>query len=163
MNGIPGLLPLVLDLPVRFTESLNKAAREMGVFKHSRGWLRGWQLSEAEEQRLEQLPDAEVVLLERPLSLHIEVETATTKMPKIDGKHIFTLTVQSRQWKLDPAGNVRVLRFGFLIMPDFGGKAHAYCGISLDAILGDSLSWTAKPTREAAQRGNIIKSRIRKA
>ena len=36
-GGIPGLLPLVLDLPVRFTESIDKKSREMGVFKHSRG------------------------------------------------------------------------------------------------------------------------------
>ena len=35
--GIPRLLPLVMDLPVRFTESIDKKSREMGVFKHSRG------------------------------------------------------------------------------------------------------------------------------
>ena len=35
-SGIPGLLPLVLDLPVRFTEAPSKVAREMGVFKRAR-------------------------------------------------------------------------------------------------------------------------------
>ena len=38
-GGIPGVLPLVRDLPVRFTESIDKRSREMGVFKHCRGVL----------------------------------------------------------------------------------------------------------------------------
>ena len=60
-SGIPGLLPLVLDIPMRFTEAPSKAAREMGVFKHARGWLRGWDLPEEELQRLNALDDREVV------------------------------------------------------------------------------------------------------
>ena len=47
-SGIPGLLPLVMDLPIRFTESLGKAEREMGIFKHTRGIFRGFQLEEEE-------------------------------------------------------------------------------------------------------------------
>ncbi len=38
--GIPGLLPLVLDMPVRFTEAVDPKSRRMGVFKHARGALR---------------------------------------------------------------------------------------------------------------------------
>ena len=76
-GGIPGLLPLVLDLPVRFTESINATARRMGVFKHSRGILRGWDLPTEETERLTQMEDPEVVLCKRPLKLHIEVKTAT--------------------------------------------------------------------------------------
>ena len=64
-NGIPGLLPLVLDLPIRFTDSPNKDAKEMGVYKHSRGWLRGWELTATEQQRLDELLEPEVVLLEK--------------------------------------------------------------------------------------------------
>ena len=41
-NRIPGILPLVLNLPVRFTDSPNKNAKEMGIYKHTRGKLRGW-------------------------------------------------------------------------------------------------------------------------
>ena len=36
-GGIPGLLPLVIGLPIRFTENLGPKAKEMGVFKHARG------------------------------------------------------------------------------------------------------------------------------
>ena len=62
-GGIMGLLPLVLDMPIRFTESLN---RDYGVYKHSRGWIRGWKLTDAEEQRLAHSEDPEIVLLEPP-------------------------------------------------------------------------------------------------
>ena len=43
-GGIAGLVPFALDMPVRFTDGSDRAAREMGVFKHTRGVLRGWQL-----------------------------------------------------------------------------------------------------------------------
>ena len=125
-GGIPGLLPLVLDLPIRFTEALNKQAREQGVFKHARGWLRGWELPAQEISRLEHLDDEEVVLYSRPLKLFIEVATATEKMPLIDGKRIFELRVQRKPWSLDNAGALKIIRFGFSAVPDFGGTAHAY-------------------------------------
>ena len=35
ISGIPGIFLGIIDLPVRFTESLGKEAREMGVFKHA--------------------------------------------------------------------------------------------------------------------------------
>ena len=38
-SGIPGLFPLVKDLPVRFTDSPDKQARERGVFKNAKGCL----------------------------------------------------------------------------------------------------------------------------
>ena len=50
-GGIPGLLPLVLDMPVRFSDAVDKDARVQGVFKHTRGILRGWDLDETEAHR----------------------------------------------------------------------------------------------------------------
>ena len=143
-GGIPGLLPLVLDLPIRFTESIGKKAREMGVFKHSRGYIRGWELPDAEVARLATMDDKEVVLQLRPTKLLIEVETATKLMPVVDGKSIFELTVQAKPWSLDKQGNVKMTRLGFPIVPDFGGTAHAYCGSTMPAALGDLLPWYKK-------------------
>ena len=68
-HGIPGLLALVLHLPVRFTDCPGAAAREQGVFKNSRGWIRGWELPEEETARLQELKaDAMwwVCLMEHP-------------------------------------------------------------------------------------------------
>ena len=93
--------------------------------------------------------------------LFIEVETATAKMPKIDGKSIFVFKSQVRQWTLDKAGNVKIVRHGFPIVPDFGGTAHAYCGTTLQACLGDLLAWHKKPTHDDMLRAYIIKSRVR--
>jgi hypothetical protein len=162
-SGIPGVLPLVLDLPIRFQDSPNQTAKKMGVFKNSRGWLRGWELPPEESARLEQLPDSEVVLRLRPLRLHIEVHTATEQMPLVDGKRIYSLAVQVRPWSLDRAGKVKVLRYGFPIVPDWSGTAHAYCGSTLEACLGDLLPWHQKPRKEDALRAYIIKSRVRDA
>ena len=43
---------------------------------------------------------------------------------------------------------MKVIRFGFPVVPDFGGTAHAYCGTTMDAALGDLLSWELKPRLE---------------
>jgi len=161
--GIPGLLPLVRDLPVRFTESVDRVSREMGVFKHCRGILREWQLSETEIERLKDLEDPEVVLYQRPTKLFIEVDTGTKLMPMVAGKKIYTLKVQARQWTLDKGGAVKIQRFGFPIVPDFGGTAHAYCGSTLTAALGDLLPWWRKPRLEDMLKGYIIKSRVKEA
>ena len=157
------MLPLVLDLPLRFTEALNKQAREQGVFKHARGWLRGWELPAEEISRLEQLDDQEVVLCRRPLKLFIEVATATDQMPLIDGKRIFVLRVQCKPWSLDSAGALKIMRSGFPVVPDFGGTAHAYCGSTMAAAIGDLLPWYKKPQLADMLKAYIIKSRVQKA
>ena len=161
--GIPGLVPLDLDLPVRFTESIGRQAREMGVFKHTRGTLRGWELEGDERPRLEATQEPEVVLKRRPLRLHIAVPTATSKMPKVDGVSIFVLKVQQKQWSLYKQGNIKICRYGFPIAPDLGGTAHAYCGSTIEATLGDLLPWYKKPQMQDMLKAYIIKSRIREA
>ena len=53
-----------------------------------------------------------------------------------------------------------MLRYGFTIVPDFGGTAHSYCGSTLDACIGDLLSWIKKPTHSDMLRAYVINSRI---
>ena len=162
--GIPGLLPLVLDLPVRFNCEPEKGDRLKGVFTNARGWLRGWSLTPAEEARLDADDNAEVALRDRPRYLYIEMCTPHPDLELIAGKRIYTLRAHWRSWYKDgDARQVEVSRCGFPIVPDFGGTAHSYCGSSLEACIGDLLDWWVKPTRDAAVRGYIIKSRVRKA
>ena len=161
--GIPGLLPLVLDLPVRFTDSIGKKAREAGVFKHTRGIVRGWELEPEEEERLSQTEEPEVVLQKRPKTLYIEVPSAAGKMKPTHGKCMYALKVQCKQWSLDKSGNISITRFGFPIVPDFGGTAHAYCGTTMEAAMGDLLPWSKKPQMADLLKAYIIKSRVREA
>ena len=89
-NGIPGILPLTLDLPVRFTDSPNPQAKEQGIYKFTKGIVRGWQLEEAEANRVANVGDAsEVVLLRRPTAICVEVPTANDKLVAHTGKNIY--------------------------------------------------------------------------
>jgi len=162
--GIPGFFPLVLDLPVRFTCEPTHGDRLKGVFTNARGWLRGWELPTAEEQRISQLPDAEVALRERPVALYVEMVNPHPDLELISGRRIYILRQVWKPWYKDgDARQVQISRCGFPLAPDFGGTAHAYCGFSLDACIGDLLDWWDKPNRETAVRGYIINSRIRSA
>merc|ERR1711953_1335839 len=42
-----------------------------------------------------------------------------------------------------------------------GGTAHAYCGSTLPAALGDFLHWSAKPSLSAMLKAYIIRSRVK--
>ena len=143
-GGIPGLLPLVLDLLIRFTESIGQQAHDLGIFKHARGFLRGWSLPDEEIARSASMDDPEIVPIRRPTKLYIEPETATKHLPLIDGERIFELTVQSKPWTVDTEGNLKVTRLGFPIVPDFGGTAHAYCGSTMPAAFGRFIALAQK-------------------
>ena len=135
----------------------------MGVFKNARGKIRGWQLPQGELDRLAQEDASEVVLYHRPSKIFMEVDTATPKMPTVDARRVYTLKAQVKQWSLGVDGQVKVSRYGFPIVPDFGGTAHAYCGSTLDACIGDLLPWYHTPTKEQALRAYIIMSRVKDA
>ena len=81
----------------------------------------------------------------------------------MNGQRTYVLSTQAKPWSVDAAGNVRVTRFGFPIVPDFGGTAHADCGASLDACLGDCLPWYHRPRLEDQLRAYIIKRRVNDA
>ena len=160
-SGIPGLFPLVKDLPIIFKECPDADARRKGVFKNARGILRGWELADEELQRLAATDEPELVLKQRPKKIFIEMPNGSKDLPLVHGKRIYTLRCTPKQWSLDNAGNVPITRYGFCIVPDFAGTAHYYCGSSLEAAIGDLLHWWRTPTKEDALRAYIIRSRIR--
>ena len=124
--------------------------------------MRGWLLDEAENERVNAIDDAvEIVLLKRPKALLIEVPTANEQLQAVEGRKIYVLTMKVRTWSLDKHHTVFVKRYGFPLIPDFGGTAHAYCGDTLDAVIGDLLPWSQIPTLDLALRAYIIKSRVR--
>jgi hypothetical protein len=66
-------------------------------------------------------------------------------------------------WYVDKANSLGGSRFGFEILPDFGGTAHGYCGSTLQAALIDLRNFNNTPTRDDMLRGYIAASRVRSA
>ena len=118
-------------------------------------------MPEDELTRINAFDEPEVVLYKRPLKLYIEVPSGTASLPVVNGKKMYTLVVQVRPWSLDKAGAIKISGYGFPIVPDFGGTAHAYCGSTLEAALGDFLHWSAKPSLSAMLKAYIIRSRVK--
>ena len=115
--GIPGFMPLVLDLPIRFTCEPSKGDRLKGVFTNARGWLRGWELPEAEQQRIDSQDDHEIALCQRPTRLYIETRSASTQLDLIDGKRIYMLRVHAKSWYKDgDTRQIEIRRHGFPIV-----------------------------------------------
>ena len=158
-GGIPGIFPCLINLPVKFTDSLR---RDLGIFKHAKGILRGWEFTEEEAARVALIEAPEIVLKNWPRKLFIEVPKAFDTLPLTNGKKIFVLQPQMKPWALG-SGGLKLQRYGFPLVPDFGGTAHAYCGETLDAALGDLLAWHKKPCLDDTLRGYIILSRVRRA
>ena len=119
--GIPGIIPLVVGMTYRFTDTVNKEAREAGVFKHARGILRGLILDSEEQERLENLDDMETVLQQRPKKLILEIENGGKQLLLDNDKRLYILPLQWKTWSLDKDGAIRIKRCGFPLVPDFGG------------------------------------------
>ena len=151
--GILGLLPLVRNMPVRFTETYN---RELGAYKHATGKLIGWSISVTELARLDTDPDPEMVLRECPTFLRVKLTHPTKLAPN----GLVDVRPCTRPWR---RGSLQIYRRGFQLGPDFAGTAHAYCGSTLQACKGDLLHWTAQPTADSRLRAYIIRSRVRAA
>ena len=67
-----------------------------------------------------------------------------------------------KTWNLNPGNQqVHIRRYGFPIVPDFGGTAHSYCGDELKTVIGDLLQWNHLPNLDHALRAYIIRSRVR--
>ena len=111
--GIPGFMPLVLDLPVRFTCEPRSGDRKKGVFTNARGWLRGWDLPAEEQQRVDNTIEHEVALCQRPPRLYIETRSANQNLELIDGKCIYVLTSQTTWYKDGDGRQVEIKRYGF--------------------------------------------------
>ena len=118
-----------------------------------------WQLHPLDVQLLQGQQPQEVILRYAPLFLYVEIPGATWQFRKHLPKGVYPLKPVYRPWHLDKAGNNRIRRFGFQLVPDFSGTAHSYTGYTLEAALTDVLSWTTTPTREHMLRGYCTLSR----
>ena len=70
-GGIMGLFPMVYDPPVRFTCTVDKKRK---LFKYAQGRIIGWTLDEADEKRVRESMDSEIMLEKQPTVIFIRRE-----------------------------------------------------------------------------------------
>lgn len=155
--GIMGLCPLALDMPVRFTETVSK---DRQIFKHGRGVIAGWTLGALDAERVRTEDSSEMALTRMPSYVFIKIPEATWVHEAALGPGVYPMRPVRRMWTRDAAGQAKVRRVGFPLVPDFAGTVHSYTGCNLDAIMADCLSWQRKPRREDQQRSYINLSRV---
>ena len=90
-SGIMGLLLLVANLPIRFTETTAQL-KEMRIFKHTRGVLRGWSLHPGDEARVNATHEHKLVLQHMPLALHVGVMSTSGDLPSMTAVRPTTTT-----------------------------------------------------------------------
>ena len=159
-NGIMGLFPAVVDLPVRFTETTDK---DKQIFKNTRGKLKGWHLEQIDDERLRGQSGFEAVLTLMPKYLLAEVPGAEWTIHRTLRQGVYPLKPARRVWTRDMAGLMKVQRFGFALVPDFAGTAHSYTGATLDAANGDAGEFDETPTGDKALRSYSAVSRVEEA
>ena len=121
-NGILGLFPCVRDMPVRFTDTMD---RERGIFKNARGILKGWQLQPLDAQRASCEDCEELVLTALPEYLFVHIPGMEWVVDDKLGKGVYPLKPVFRHWTRDRDGYAKVRRRGFQLVPDFSGTAHS--------------------------------------
>ena len=151
-----GFFPVSLKEPVRFTATQSKQLR---IFKNTRGVLVNWELHPVDVALLQGEQSQEVILKQTPRKLYVHIPGATWKYSKSLPPGVYPLKPVFRPWHLDKAGNNRIRRFGYQLVPDFSGTAHSYVGYTLRAALADCLSWDATPTRDHMLRAYCTMSR----
>ena len=140
-NGIMGLLPLVKNMPLRFTTTDPK--NKTILFTNRRCRLFGWTLHEEDTARLDQCSAPEMKLRHLPKELFLHIVNATWIWSKDLGPGVIGITPKTVTWHVDKCA-VAVQRRGFTVASDFSGTAHSFAGASLKSAFIDCLPWDEK-------------------
>ena len=68
-GGSMGFFPLIPDLPVLFTTTLDKTRK---IFKFMRGSIRAWTLDPVDEERVKASNEQDIILQKPPLMVYVE-------------------------------------------------------------------------------------------
>ena len=127
---ITSILPLVVGLPVRLTESIDRARQ---LYRNRRGTIVGW--APHPEETSEEA-DNEWLLSHMPQCIYVAFAGATWKIHKDLEVGVYPLAPVSRTWKVNEYTGIRARRTGFFLLPDFASTAHMIQGATLEAVLG---------------------------
>lgn len=129
--NITSLLPLVVGMPLRLTDSID---RDKQLYRGRRVTLYGWTLHP--ECVSEALQEGESILNRLPLVIYIYCAGADWQIGKLP-KGVYPVTPRSRTWKVNKYTGIEARRTGFLLLPDFGSTAHMIQGATLEAAFFD--------------------------
>ena len=110
-----GLFPLVKNLPIRFTSTVDKKRK---IFKFTAGTIVGWTLDPIDVTRVEATSDAEIILQKQPLMIFIR--RSGEGMPQHENlePEVYGLPVKNVDWSVDKTRKENwIKRFGFPIVP----------------------------------------------
>lgn len=173
-GGIPGLLPLCAEMPVKLTDNI---CRDEKISEHTVGRLKEIVLSEAMAAQVgESIPSTSGQVDAReahpPAAGHEELRELEIIPPGLPGgfvvevaeghaePHMHFLKPETVTWHRNKFEQAPVRRRGFQLAPDFAGTAHAYCGDTLEKSEDDFLERQKLPTLEMMQRSYIIRSPV---
>ena len=127
---IASSLPLVVGLPVRLTDTID---RKRFLFRGRRGHIYDW--SPHPEEITQEVDD--IWLLDRlPTVIYVKFAEATWTVGTLP-PGVYPMTPASRTWQVNKHTKVNVRRTGYFLVPDFASTAHMIQGQSLDAAFAD--------------------------
>ena len=136
-NHLSSLFPLVMGLPVRLTDSIDRLRK---LFRGRRGYIVGWapHPNETKED-----VDGEFLLSHQPQAIYIKFPGASWRISEDLDVGVYPVTYVSRSWKVNRKTGVAARRTGFFLIPDFGSTAHMIQGQTLEGVLPDAESHVA--------------------
>ena len=131
---LPGMLPLVQNMPVRLTEKIDDKRQ---LLRGSVGRLVGWAAHADDES--DTFPDAGV-LTALPLVLLVQFLHASWKLPGTQARGVYPIKAVSKTGHLvgsKPRPQLAISRRQFALVPCYALTAHASQGMTLDAAIVD--------------------------
>ena len=129
-SNLVSLLPLVVGLPVRLTDTVD---RDLGLYRHRRGTIYGWTL---DERCVSVDVDGDLLLDVMPTVVYVMFQDACWTIGELP-QGVYPLTPKARQWKVNKTTGISAHRRGYCLIADFAATAHMIQGCTLEAACAD--------------------------
>ena len=147
---LTSVLPLVGDLPVLLTDTINRGEK---LYRGRRGRVVGWQLH---PDTLKTYQDGECVLSHQPVAIFVKFPGATWRIKDLD-VGVYPLTQTSRTWLVNKATRIQARRTGYFLVPDFASTAHMIQGQGKGYVLSRCTPITLMQTLDSCALSWLVK------
>lgn len=125
-KGIPVLFTLIEGLPLRLTECVHLSLK---LFKNAQGVLLDGKLHDCQSSTF---VDGERALVRMPVVLLTFFPDVTWTVDESLGRGVPPLMPVTRSWRIHKGRKLLCERKGFIVIPDFAGRAHMVQGQTAD-------------------------------